>query len=373
MMADDAGRVESEWMHRRPLSLDVDLSCIHDVTAQLRRELGPDVALLASLKADGYGFGSLAVAPVVERAGADGIALVDRLQAIAIRRAGFKGRILLYAGAPIDEAAARAAEEHDLILSVLDEAEAMALARAARHRVKVAFKIEIGPERLGLLPDDALRLASRILEEKRLKLEVVNSHPTFLPNAPDLVLEEQYKRYRACIERPPLGGRKDILFLFASSKTLRRSRAMNFTAVDPGQLIYDAPPGRRMIRGLTTRLMQARRVTRDFAREHAPFKMDGVTRIGVIPYGRIDGGGRCDAGRAIIRGRIVPFIGVALEYTRLDLTSVPEAQVGDEVMLIGSQAGATIDVGEVLAMRGYPAESDLAIALPSGVRRRYVA
>jgi alanine racemase len=63
------------------------------------------------------------------------------------------------------------------------------------------------------------------------------------------------------------------------------------------------------------------------------------TRIATCPVGYNDGypyqlSGR---GEAVVRGRRVPVVGnVTMDYIMLDLASVPEAEVGDEVTLIGN-------------------------------------
>ena len=59
------------------------------------------------------------------------------------------------------------------------------------------------------------------------------------------------------------------------------------------------------------------------------------------------------AGRVLVRGRAVPLIGSpSLEHTRIDLTAVPDAAVGDEVVIIGRQGGNEITPAEVAAQHG---------------------
>ena len=61
-----------------------------------------------------------------------------------------------------------------------------------------------------------------------------------------------------------------------------------------------------MVGPLRTVLTQVRAVTRDFAPEHAPFDIAKVRRVGVIPFGKVDGGGRCHAAEVLVRGRRAP-------------------------------------------------------------------
>jgi alanine racemase len=72
--------------------------------------------------------------------------------------------------------------------------------------------------------------------------------------------------------------------------------------------------------------------------------------IGVLPIGWGDGLPRRlpDNAVALIHGRRVPLLNpIHLEHLRIDLTDVPEACAGDEVVLIGRQGSAEISLEEV--------------------------
>ena len=71
-------------------------------------------------------------------------------------------------------------------------------------------------------------------------------------------------------------------------------------------------------------------------------------RLGVIPMGSADGLRWLHAGRVLVRGRVAPIVGSpSLEHTRVDLTGVPDAAVGDEVVIIGRQGDLEITPAEV--------------------------
>jgi alanine racemase len=71
-------------------------------------------------------------------------------------------------------------------------------------------------------------------------------------------------------------------------------------------------------------------------------------RLGVIPLGAADGLLHLHAGRVLVRGRSAPILaGPSLEHTRVDLTAIPDAGVGDEVVVIGRQGDAEIPLAEV--------------------------
>jgi alanine racemase len=114
-----------------------------------------------------------------------------------------------------------------------------------------------------------------------------------------------------------------------------------------------------------------RAVTRDFGPEYAPFDVTTVRRIGVIPFGKVDGGGRCHAPEVLVRGRRAPILGgPSLEYMRIDLSAHPDAEAGDPVVLIGRQGNAAITLREVCAAQ-HATPSDVAMTIGPAVLRTW--
>jgi alanine racemase len=357
--------------HRRPNRLEIDAGSVVNRVRLLRAKIGDQVKIFAALKADGYGFGTFAMARAVLSGGADALSLLDRAEAIALRESGIEAPILLYAGAPIDAEAVAAAERYRLILTVLSEAQIDIVARHATRPVSLAIKLEVGAERLGVLPSMLVPMAARIGRESMLSLAIVNTHPTFRDDAPNAVVQTQFARFTAAVARLADAGLATPLRLFASSKTLARLPGMELDAVDPGQYLFGDATEQPIIRSLSSRLLQVRDVTRDFELEHAPFNPAGITRIGVIPFGKVDGGGRCHGPEVLIRGQRARIIGgPALEYMRIDLSSVPSAQENDDVVLIGRQDGAEITLAEVCTTLACT-PSDIAMAIGPMVLRRW--
>jgi alanine racemase len=257
------------------------------------------------------------------------------------------------------------------MLTVLSERQVDFVACNARTPIELAIKLEVGPERIGVLPDDLIAMAERIARERNLSLAIVNAHPTFRDDAPDTVVREQFSRFVAGVNRLTAIAIEMPTRLFASSKTLGRLAGMELDAVDPGQFLFADAAKLPIIRSLTSVLTQVRAVTRDFAPEHAPFDIHAVRRVGVIPFGKVDGGGRCNAAEVLVRGRRAPILGgPALEYMRLDLSTIHDAEDGDEVVLIGRQGSAQISLAEVCDTQG-ATPSDIAMAIGPAVLRSW--
>jgi alanine racemase len=87
--------------------------------------------------------------------------------------------------------------------------------------------------------------------------------------------------------------------------------------------------------------------------ERAPFPVTAPMRLGVVPIGSADGMLWLHAGRVLVRGRFAPIVGgPSLEHTRIDLTGIADAAVGDEVVIIGRQGDLEITLAEVAKRHG---------------------
>jgi alanine racemase len=98
----------------------------------------------------------------------------------------------------------------------------------------------------------------------------------------------------------------------------------------------------------------------------------GSSRVGVIPFGVTDGMRRFSPPlepHALVRGHRVPVIGTSLEHTVLDLSTVPDAVVGDRVVLVGRNGSERITLAEWAASLGC-SELDAVLAIAGRVERR---
>jgi alanine racemase len=102
------------------------------------------------------------------------------------------------------------------------------------------------------------------------------------------------------------------------------------------------------------------------------------SRIATLPVGYADGyvrrlSGRPDLGRAevLVRGRRAPVAGtVCMDLTMVDVTDVPGAAPGDEVVLLGAQGGAAIGADE-LAEKAGTISYEILCGVSRRVPRRY--
>jgi alanine racemase len=365
----------------RPNVVEIDLSAVAHNVREVRRLVGRDVRILPALKANAYGFGLSEVARVVIEAGADGVNVADACDGVQLRRDGIEQHILLYAGSAPDDSTLAAAEEFGLTVTVDSIATADRLMKS-RRRLEVFVEIDVGLDRLGAPPEGALSLIEAIGRAPHLKLSGVYAHPHVVGSAdsPEY-LASQYATFTDIVGRAEAHGFHINTKMFASSAVLAATKKMFLTAVDPGHVIFGlVPPGpsnvglglRSPLRKLASQLIAVRDVRRNTFQHLAPFSAR-TTRFGVIPIGIADGVKSLNGGYVLVRGSRVPLLGYpGLEHSRADLTQLPDASVGDEVVFIGQQEGETIPIEEVVAAVSSEVPAEVPLAIRETIHRKYV-
>lgn len=343
----------------RPTWLEIDLSAVAHNARLLRARAQQGARVMAVVKADAYGHGAEAVANVALQNGAQALGVAIPEEGIALRRAGIAAPILVLGG--IAPEAARDIVRHGLAQTVYDEATLRLLAKAAESEGRPAaihIKVDSGMGRIGVRNAKALlALAERALAEPGIVLEGVYTHFATADAQDTAYREAQHARFTEAVAalRHSCPG---VVVHAANSAALLCAPHTHHGMVRAGIALYLDPqfPG-----GASDGLRQAMRwVTRAVhAKEIAPgesvgygchFTASRQTRVMTLPVGYADGYHRCIGGRgyALVRGQRAPVIGrVCMDQAMLDVTDIPGAGVGDEVVLLGAQGDDAVSVREM--------------------------
>ena len=343
----------------RPSWLEVDLDAARSNLVLVRELVGAERTLFAVVKADGYGFGAALMGRAFLAAGADALAVADTGEGVRLRQAGITAPILVYPNG-LPEAMASAVA-HGLTPTVTELDGARAVSAAAPRGGHGAFvKVDVGLERLGVPADSAMKTIRAMLELPGFRLAGICAHPHAPGGADPAYVDWQLGRFTAVLDELAAQGVEIPIRLLASTPLVLRFPETYLNAVDPGRMLYgvafegDGPRGallRPTLRALKSRLIEVKTLApRDRFAEHAPFPVPTPMRFGVIPLGVADGLLHLNAGHVLVGGRIAQILGPpSLEHTRLDLTGLPAARVGDEVVVIGRQGDAEITAAAVAA------------------------
>jgi alanine racemase len=367
--------------HARPNCFEIDLGAIAQFTRNIRTLVGGGVTIFAALKCNAYGFGLVPVARTILEAGGNALSMVDRANAIQLREAGITAPILVYPGSVATPEAVSAAEHYDLIPTLVDLASAEIYSRFASRTLRVAVKVDIGQERLGFPAEAAAEAIAAIARMSKLQVHIVNAHPN-VPSPPSIAyLDWQLGRFETMCRHLETRGITLPIRMIASSKILALTQRPTLNAVDPGQMFFGPfraagdvpwPTSRQAFKKLSSRLIHIRTLERSAFMNEAPFPVRPGMRMGVMPIGSADGVAQLHCGEFLVHGRRVKLVGnPSLEHTRVDLSDIPDAQLGDEVVIIGEQGADSITPDTVVAYQKHARIADLAMAIRPSIPRRY--
>ncbi|HTR96812.1 MAG TPA: alanine racemase [Candidatus Acidoferrales bacterium] len=341
--------------------VEVDLDRFHANLAAVRGLIGPGREILLVAKADAYGHGAREMAAAAEAAGVTQLGVATLHEGLQLRQSGC--RLPIVALSPLLAAEIGDAVASGIDPTVGDEAFARALsaaAAAARRPVRFHVEIDTGMGRIGVREVDAERFLERVAALPGLRLASVYTH---FPDADsgDLAFARgQVERFGALLARLRARGLAPPRAHAANSAgTVNLPEAL-FDWVRVGLVAYGVHPPHDLARpsvspvlSLRTRLVQVRELPAGASISYGrTFTTSRPSRIGVMPvgYGHGYSWRLSNRGEVLIAGRRAPIVGrVTMDLTMIDVTGVPDVEVGDEVVLFGEQAGAAIPVEEFAA------------------------
>lgn len=340
---------------------EIDLGAIRHNYRQLRQQLPTNVKVYACLKRNGYGCGAGPVAGALASEGADGFAVASLLDAVSIRRAGVGHPILLYPGAL--PTAGTMVEALDLTVSVssIDELERW---RSAMARTRVFIKVDLGFFRAGATPQEAGGLLAAAHAHSDVQVDGLYAHLSELPTSKPLDAVNQLGRMQAILAGAEACGDRPIIAMMSSTEGVLTYPDMDLDAVDPGALFVGFSEGHHPARHLTlqpalkaicTTVVAVKRLDLSLGpAPEIPGFQPGMV-LGVLGMGWGDGLPRVVPrnAEAIVGGKRARLLPPAhLEHLRIDLTEVPEACFGDQVVLLGRQGDEVITHEEIAALWG---------------------
>ena len=350
----------------RPTWLEIDLSAIANNTRAMKQLVGPDVRVLVSLKADGYGHGALKVARTALHNGASMLGVATVSEATPLREAGITAPILVFGYVPLWQM--REAVRLDLTITLYTLDAARALSRAAMALGKTArvhVKVDTGMSRLGIRSeriDEILALLRAIRELPNLELEGLFTHFAKADSADHTHAHLQLARFQEVLHRIELEGLRPPLVHAANSAATLMLPEARFDMVRPGIALYGLEPSPDVrlpeefqpALAFKTQVAQVKLIPAGEGISYGgTFVTEQPTWIAVLPVGYADGFRRAPAnwGSVLIHGQEAPLLGrVCMDQSMVDISHIPEVRVGDEVVLIGRQGNAAL-TAETVAQR----------------------
>jgi alanine racemase len=369
----------------RPTWAETSLSALTHNYAVIKKALRNGAQLMAVVKADAYGHGAVQCARALQTINADwfGVALVE--EGIELRKAGITVPICCLGGFSY-----RQAEDplkYDLTTAVyrLDSAEELnARARAGGRVVPFHLKVDTGMGRLGVPFTEIAGFAQALKQFDSIKLDGVMTHFADATGEESDFTDLQIERYNEVIKLLRESGFDPAWQHLANSAAihayphshgnLARAGATLYgltrDVLAPGREPYDLSP----VMSLRSKIVMLKDVPSGTPLGYGcTFKTDRPSRIATIPIGYADGLRRAHSnnGRVLVRGQFAPIVGrVSMDLTIIDVTDLPQIEIGEIVTLIGEQDGLRI-TAEELAERIGTISYEIVTGISSRVPRIY--
>ncbi|GGZ90833.1 alanine racemase [Streptomyces echinoruber] len=331
---------------------EIDLAALRANVRALRAR-APRAALMAVVKADGYGHGAVRCARAARAAGAAWLGTATPEEALALRAAGLDGRIMCWLWVP--GGPWREAVEADLDVSVSALwalAEVGAAARSAGRVARVQLKADTGLGRGGCQPgEDWAELVAAARRAERAGLIRVTglwSHLACADEPGHPSIAAQLTRFREMVAYAEAQGLKPEVRHIANSPAVLTLPEAHFDLVRPGIALYGISPspelgapadfGLRPVMRLSASLALVKRVPGGHGVSYGHhYVTPGDTTLGLVPLGYADGIPRhaSGTGPVLVGGKWRTVAGrVAMDQFVVDLGG-DEPPAGAEAVLFG--------------------------------------
>jgi len=344
---------------------EIDLDAIAFNIRAFKRHVGEKVKLIAVVKANAYGHGAIPVAESALAAGAEMVAVHRMLEGVELRKAGIQAPILILGYTPSDGADLAAAWRLTPSLTTLEFAQALsARATALGLNVPVHIKVDSGMSRYGLMPEEVIEFLQSIIGLPGISLEGLFTHFATADSADQSHVRQQLSVFNEIRTTTRQAGFEFPLVHAANSAAMLNLPEAHFDAVRPGIAMYGLEPSNEWappfeihpaltLKSLVSRVrLLPAGAGVSYGRTYLTSR---PTLAALVPVGYGDGFHRIlsNKGSVLIRGRRAPILGrVCMDQFVVDVSSIPEVQQDDEVVLIGQQGQAHIRAEEVALLAG---------------------
>ena len=350
----------------RPISATINLNAVRH-NYRLAKQLAPASRALAVVKADAYGHGAVRVSLALQDE-ADGFAVASIEEALELREAGITGPILLLEGFfSADELPLIAHNELSLVIHREDQIEALAQYEQIAQ-FDIWLKIDIGMHRLGVPQDQAQRIIEQLSSLACVKELTLMGHFACADELDNPRTETQLNTFLQ------IAGDKALPLSLSNSAAILGWPATHKQWSRPGLMLYGASPFEtkhdvasqlRPAMTLASEVIAMREIeVGESVGYGASWTATRPSRIGTLAVGYADGYPRQVRSGApiIIDGERTQIVGrVSMDMICVDLTDIPQADIGSQAELFGEQ---------LLASELAPWADTIPYTLFTGITRR---
>jgi len=364
----------------------INLAAIKSNIDTLRNKLPAETRIMIMVKALAYGTDDIRISKFLESCSVDilGVSYVD--EGVALKRAGVNQNIFVINAAIYE---ANKVVKWGLEVGISDKLllEAVACEAAKLNKcIKIHLHVNTGMGRFGCRPEEALSLAKWIIDCPFLKLVGIMTHFACAdnPNDDGFTLN-QASIFNTLIAELDSHGISIPWKHAANSSAAMRFEFPEYNMVRIGLAVFGLYSSEATKKAMELRLalsLISRIVGINDCKEGETISYGRTyrverdqQRIAVLPIGYFDGLHRTYSGKShvIIRGQKAPMVGkICMDYMMVDVTDIPNAIVGDTVLIFGEDEYGYYLSPEDLALKGESIVYELVTCLGPRIQRIFV-
>lgn len=329
--------------------VEIDLQALAENVRQIKRFLAPQTQLLAVVKADAYGHGSVMVARTVLGVGASGLGVATVPEGIELRAAGIKAPILIL-GAVHTPEQVQAIAHWQLQPTLCTPKQALMFAETLKklgQTLAVHVKVDTGMSRLGVPWQEAAEFVELIGRSPNLEIASIYSHFATADDPDPTLMHTQNQRFQSVIAQLKTRGIRLPKLHIANSAATLADRGLHYDLVRVGLAMYGLYPAPHLeglinlkpVMRVKARITQVKTIEPGTGVSYGyQYIAETETQIAVVGIGYADGIPRnlSNQMQVLVRGKRVRQIGaITMDQLMIDVSDIPNLQVGEVVTLLG--------------------------------------
>ncbi|MCM1541270.1 MAG: alanine racemase [Blautia sp.] len=368
---------------------EVDLDAILANMRNMKQNIDPGTEMIAVIKTDGYGHGSVPIARTLESLDfLWGFAVATYEEAHELREVGVRKPILIlghtfpYCYGQLAAEELRPAVFRMDTIPLLEKA-----AEQAGKPIRVHIKTDTGMNRIGVTPDgEGLRFVEALCNAQGVIVEGIFTHFARADEYDKTDALRQLECFRDFIRM--IEGKLELTIPLkhcSNSAGILELPQANMDAVRAGITLYGLYPSEEVGRDTVplkpamswySRLVLVKTLRKGQSVSYGgTFTAGEDMRVATVPVGYGDGYPRSlsNRGYVLLHGKKAPVLGrVCMDQFMVDVTAIPEAKEGDRVTLLGADGGERISaegLGEMSGRFHYELVCDIGKRIPRIYRK----
>lgn len=364
---------------------EVDLQAIRHNIKETRKRINENTKIMAIVKADAYGHGAVEVSHALEDlVEAYGVAMIE--EALELRRSGIQKMILILGYTGVEWYPQLVEQKISQTVYTWEMAEQLnEAAGKLGQKAVVHIKLDTGMGRIGFAPsEENVAVVRKISRLPWLEIEGIYTHFARADEKTDLPIREPFRQYMSFVEKLQDAGVKIPIRHVSNSASILHFPEGNLDMVRSGITTYGLYPSDE-VPGEGIQLMPAMqwKSVISYIKEvpagtsisyGGTYLCREPMRVATVPVGYADGMKRdlSNKGRVLVHGTFAKILGrVCMDQFMIDVTSIPQAAIGDEVTIVGRDGEKQIPVEEIAGL-SHSFNYEFVCSITGRVPRKYM-